>query len=87
MGKTQISEFAAFGMAVRSLRVKADLSQEELAHVVGVHRTYVGSVERGERNVSLKNIGAFATALHCSASDLLKLAEQIAADPRGGQRS
>jgi transcriptional regulator with XRE-family HTH domain len=77
MRRLQVNELLAFGMAVRSLRTKANLSQEELAHLVGVHRTYVGSVERGERNVSLKNISAFAAALNCSASELLKVAEQI----------
>jgi transcriptional regulator with XRE-family HTH domain len=47
------------------------LSQEELADVCGLHRTYVGSVERGERNVTLSTLEVFATALGVSVTDLL----------------
>lgn len=47
-------------------------SQEELAHRTSLHRTYIGSVERGERNVSLVNIVAIAKALEMKASELLK---------------
>jgi transcriptional regulator with XRE-family HTH domain len=43
----------------------------ELAFRSGLHRTYVGSVERGERNLSLENIFVFAKALFCDASDLI----------------
>ncbi len=57
-----------FGEQVRKARHKLDLSQEELAEECGLHRTYVGSVERGERNVSLLNIIAIARALRTTAS-------------------
>ena len=61
----------AFGDRVRELRSAAGLSQEALADVAGLHRTYVGSVERGERNISLDNIYALAKALKVPASSLL----------------
>lgn len=53
----------AFGNAVRRLRANAGLSQEALADLAGLHRTYVGSVERGERNISLDAMWALADAL------------------------
>ena len=60
------------GHQVRELRRKLGLSQQELAQVCGLHRTYIGSVERGERNVSLQNIVRIAHALKVSPSALLK---------------
>ena len=51
------------------------LSQEELAFKCGLHRTYVGSIERGERNVALENILRIAKALDVDASKLLKEAD------------
>jgi transcriptional regulator with XRE-family HTH domain len=75
--KQGLNEQQAFGLAVRALRTKAGLSQEALAGAARVHRTYIGSIERGERNVSLKNIWALATALNCTASELLRMAEKI----------
>lgn len=48
---------------MRELRAGAGLSQEQLAHVAGLHRTYIGSVERGERNISLIQIHKIAAAL------------------------
>lgn len=62
---------AAFGAEVRRRREASGMSQEELAHRAGLHRTYTGSVERGERNVSLRNISAIAKALGSSPRDLL----------------
>lgn len=59
------------------LRERASLSQEALAHICGLHRTYVGSVERGERNVSLLNIQVLAGALNVAASELIRAAEEI----------
>ena len=62
----------AFGERVRTLREKAGLSQEALAEAAGLHRTYVGSVERGERNVSLMNIVVLSRALGVKPTDLFK---------------
>lgn len=65
----------AFGSRVRQARIRLGLSQEEAAARAGLHRTYMGSVERGERNVSLLNIHAIARALEVEAGDLLEGAE------------
>lgn len=59
-----------FGERVRELRQAKGLSQEELAFKSGVHRTYLGGIERGERNPSLKNISAIAEALGVKLSEL-----------------
>ena len=61
-----------FGDRVRTLRLKAELSQEQLAHKAEVRRTYIGSVERGEQNVSLVLIHMIATALDTDAANLLQ---------------
>ncbi|WP_078861554.1 helix-turn-helix domain-containing protein [Streptomyces sp. NRRL F-5650] len=63
---------AAFGHRVREHRLSAGLSQEELAEKAGIHRTYVSSLERGQRNVSLDNIIALARALKVDAAQLLE---------------
>jgi transcriptional regulator with XRE-family HTH domain len=61
-----------FGKRVRELRRAKSLSQEELAFRAGVHRTYLGGIERGERNPALENIEAIAKALGVSLSDLFQ---------------
>lgn len=63
---------AQLGEAIRLLRTERKLSQEGLADRCSLHRTYIGSVERGERNVSLENIVVIARALGVTASKLLK---------------
>lgn len=60
------------GTNIKKLRSKLELSQEQLAEKADLHRTYVGAVERGERNISLDNIVAIARALEVSASELLE---------------
>ncbi len=60
-----------FGRKVREKRLELDLSQEKLAFKSGLHRTYIGSVERGERNISLENIVLLAKTLGCSTGDLM----------------
>jgi transcriptional regulator with XRE-family HTH domain len=61
----------SFGKRVRDLRLRAGLSQEKLAFKCGIHRNYLGSVERGERNIALRNIDAIARALGITISTLL----------------
>lgn len=65
-----------FGNQVRELRLARGLSQEELAFRAGVHRTYLGGIERGERNPSLKNISAIAEALGITLADLFAFGDQ-----------
>ena len=60
------------GYRIRELRVKIGLSQEELGFRAGLHRTYIGSIERGEQNVSIDNIHKLAKALKVSLSELFK---------------
>jgi len=68
------------GHNIRRLRLATGLSQEELADRAGLHRTYISSVERGERNVSVDNIFLLARALGVEAADLVT--ESI--DPEAG---
>jgi transcriptional regulator with XRE-family HTH domain len=57
---------------IREFRAERRISQEELAHLAGLHRTYVGSVERSERNISIDNIAKLAAALGVPPSRLLE---------------
>lgn len=61
-----------FGQNVRRVRQQVGFSQEELAFRAKLHRTYISSIERGLRNVSLENIFAIAEALEVPPGDLLK---------------
>ena len=61
-----------FGERVQSLRNQAGISQEELAELAEMHRTYISGIERGERNVSLINIMRLASALGVSISKLME---------------
>ena len=60
-----------FGQRVKSLRLEKGWSQEELAERADLHRTYIGSIERHERNVSLLNVERIAKALKVDVKDLL----------------
>lgn len=59
-----------FGDQVRELRTEKKLSQEALANKCKLHRTYIGNVERGEKNISLENIEKIAKALEVKVIDL-----------------
>jgi transcriptional regulator with XRE-family HTH domain len=56
---------------VRRLRLKRSWSQEELADKCRLHRTYIGAIERGERNITIKTLYRVAEALECDALSLL----------------
>lgn len=62
-----------FGKKVRERRFELGLSQEELAARAGVHRTYVGMIERAEKNITLTNIEKIAKALGLSLDEITKL--------------
>jgi transcriptional regulator with XRE-family HTH domain len=61
-----------FGRRVRKLRSQQELSQEAFAERCGLDRTYVGGIERGERNLALRNINAIAEALGISLAELMR---------------
>ncbi|MGM9617702.1 helix-turn-helix domain-containing protein [Butyricicoccus sp.] len=61
---------AQFGLAVRNLRLKKEISQEQLAERSLLHRTYISDIELGKRNISLENISKIAIALNMPISDL-----------------
>jgi len=63
--------FSILGANVRALRIKKKLTQEQLAELCNLHRTYIGAIERGDRNVSLKNIVIIAQALNVEPAELL----------------
>jgi transcriptional regulator with XRE-family HTH domain len=71
-----------FGLRVRDRRVELGLSQEDLGEASGLHRTYVGHLERGEVNPSLLNILKVAAGLEIDASDLVEGLAQSLGDPR-----
>jgi transcriptional regulator with XRE-family HTH domain len=71
MARAQRHPHQAFGERVRSFRSRLDLTQEQLGAIAGLHRTYIGGVERGERNVSLNNILRLARALDVDPSELV----------------
>jgi transcriptional regulator with XRE-family HTH domain len=62
----------AFGKAMQKFRHALGVSQEKLALMCGIHRTYIGSVERGERNLSLQNMIRIAEALGVPLSKLIQ---------------
>jgi transcriptional regulator with XRE-family HTH domain len=71
----------AFGAEIRRQRERRGWTQEQLGAAVGIHATYVGDVERGERNVSLRNIIRLGRALDAPPSELVLAAEPYPVDP------
>lgn len=61
-----------FGTAIRNRRQRLGVSQEEFADICGLDRTYIGGIERGERNVALVNIEKIAKGLRISVSELFR---------------
>jgi transcriptional regulator with XRE-family HTH domain len=60
------------GKRVHDLRAAKEWSQEEFAHVSGLHRTYIGQIERGEKNISFENLSKISIVLGISLSELLE---------------
>jgi transcriptional regulator with XRE-family HTH domain len=60
-----------FGNRIRQLRIEQNFSQEKLSFLTGFHRTYIGMIERGERNISLTNMAVFAKVFEINISELL----------------
>lgn len=67
---------AAFGQVIREARLKAGITQEELAHRSKLHRTYVGYIENGKQSPTLDVVAALAVALEMSAQALIAAAEE-----------
>ena len=68
---TKITARARFGVNLRSMRLAQGLSQEELAARAGLHRNYIGSVERNEKNISIDSMERLAIVLGVDVVDLL----------------
>ncbi len=65
-----------FGKHLRTLRIEKGLSQEKLALLADLDRTYISGVERGQRNISLVNLQRLANALNMKLDELLQFTEQ-----------
>jgi transcriptional regulator with XRE-family HTH domain len=74
--KTDADLKVAFGETVRKFRTAKGLSQEKLAEHAGIHRTYIGDVERGLRNIALVNMHRIASALGVPLSSLISEMER-----------
>ena len=60
-----------FGNKIKKLRLDKNISQEKLSFLTGFHRTYIGMIERGERNISLTNMAVFAKVFEMNLSELI----------------
>jgi transcriptional regulator with XRE-family HTH domain len=72
MARNREQALRKFGRSLVALRHEAELTQEELAHQAALHRTYIGSLERGERNPTVTTLLKLADALSCPPSELLR---------------
>lgn len=70
--RMMVTILSKFGQRVRDLRLRQGLSQEKLAELASVHRTYVGMIERAEKNVTLTNVEKIAKALNTPLSTLFE---------------
>jgi transcriptional regulator with XRE-family HTH domain len=71
MGSSEDDILVRFGHHLRKLRLQKGWSQEKLAAASDLHRTYIGAIERGEQNMSLKNLGKLAQTLKIPLSQLM----------------
>lgn len=71
------------GRTIRDLRAEQGYSQESFADAVGLHRTYMGGIERGERNVGVSNLSRIAETLEMPLSELIAVAEKVHARELG----
>ena len=72
-----INEFLLqeFGNKIKKLRLDKNISQEKLSFLTGFHRTYIGMIERGERNISLTNMAVFAKVFELNLSQLIDFSD------------
>lgn len=75
-----------FSQNVRKARIAKGLSQEDLAELSGLHRNYIGGVERGERNIAVDNMEKIAKALSATIPKLLQNPSSSAKPLKGGSR-
>ncbi|MED0680424.1 helix-turn-helix transcriptional regulator [Aneurinibacillus thermoaerophilus] len=71
LNKSDYSYLRELGLNIRSIREKKGWSQETLSFQSGLHRTYIGAIERGERNITILNLRKIAEALEVPISELL----------------
>lgn len=64
-----------FGQMIKTIRSQRNISQEELAFECGLHRTYIGQIERAEKNISIKNVEKIARALGMDVKDLFDFSQ------------
>jgi len=72
-GRSRESARLRFARNLKQRRLSLELSQERLAEIAGLHRTYIGSVERAERNISIDSMERLATALGVDVVELLNV--------------
>jgi transcriptional regulator with XRE-family HTH domain len=83
----QSASHRAFGHAVRELRAYRGLSQEALGYAAGLHRNYVGAIERGELNPTIRTVLRLAVGLRVRPTTLVQLAEERLSADNGGEQS
>lgn len=71
---------SAFGLAIKSVRTNAGISQEKFALMIGMDRTYYASVESGKRNISITNISKIASGFNITLSELFAIVDSLCGD-------